>query len=116
MAFTVTNVTHPNTSVTEGTMLGMKARIVDLTPDSSYSDNGDVLSASLFQWSEIHGLIQLAPFTNSTGENSLSHSTRLSTPDLYVRLYLADDADTDDEVADAGDYSAYTGRFIVLGY
>lgn len=121
MALTVANVTTPNAEMHEGQMIGLKARVLDITFDSSYLTGGEVLTAASLGWVYTFGAIPLTNPTNSTGTVMAPPVVKKNTAGTQLTFQLAEGAATANdnplkEVTSAQDMSAYTGRFIVLGY
>lgn len=55
MAVTITNITTPNSSVTEFPYGIFKARMVDVTFDSTYPTAGEIITAANLGWSQLVG-------------------------------------------------------------
>lgn len=118
MAVTVANVAHPNTNVWEGDLLGLKARIVDVTFDAAYLTTGELLTADALGWDVIHGVIPMTLATNTAGTLSYAVQGRpnAARSQIALQLYAGPDLlGALPEVASAADASTYTARLLVLG-
>lgn len=123
MAFTITEVTTPNSRTTEGSLLGMRAKIVQLTPDASYDNtNGEVLTAAEVGWRLFIGAIILRhPYAAGT---KLGMTTipipNASGSQLAFFMQRYDGAAVDkaslEDAANAFDASTYIMRVLLLGY
>lgn len=122
MAFTIGNISTPNTQVLEGELLGMKARMVDLTFDSSYDNtNGEVLNASELGWSQILGFVIVRQPYDATAKLSLLAEAipNASQTAVAVRTQRYDGSSAGvasfQDTANAVNLSTYTMRVIVIG-
>jgi hypothetical protein len=118
MALTLTAVTHPNTTAWEGDFLGLKARVYDVTFDSSYPTTGEDLTADELGWDQIHGIIPLTQATTSTGTTALIVQGVVNTARDTVALFLYESATAGTPVAEItnGDnVSTFTARMVILG-
>lgn len=117
MALTVTNVPNPNARMTELPFGGFKARIVKLTFDSSYLTTGEVLTAAMLGWNELHGAIPITGVGNADG--TLSFTTVVRKSGTALTFQLQETAGTVDtphkELTSTADASAYHGNFLVFG-
>lgn len=119
MALTVANVSTPNSEMHEGEFAGLKARIVDITFDSSYVTTGEVLTATSLGWTYVFGAIALTHPANAAGTLGLPTVVKKNTAGsqlTFQPLESAGDGDPMDEAGSTNDLSAFTGRFVVLGY
>ena len=123
MAVTVANVSHPNQDVWEGEFLGQKARVIDVTFDSSYDNtNGEAVSAATLGLQGIYGVFVLADGWSGSTTDTLAvvrpviNSTRDS---VALRAFRYDGASAGkaylEEVANAVDMSAFSVRLCVIG-
>lgn len=120
MALTITQVAHPNSQITEGDLLGFKARLVTITFDSSYLTTGEVLTASSMGWIGVIGAIEVSGVGNTTGALSVTTVVRPNSSLSQLTFQAQETAATVDtshkEVTSAADLSTYSGTFIVLGF
>ena len=120
MALTVANVSTPNAEMHEGDFVGLKARVLDLTFDSSYLTGGEVLTAASLGWTYLFGAVTLTDPANSAGTLALGCTVKKNTAGTQLTFQATETAGTVDtphkEVSSTQDISAYTGRFVVLGY
>lgn len=94
-AVTFANVSNPNSQITEGSVVGMRARVVDVTFSSSFGATGDTLTAAAVGWSALYGFIPMtgvaAPSGNATAKSvGVSVNASLSTISFF--LYNENDA------------------------
>lgn len=123
MAVTIANVSHPNQDVWEGEFLGQKARVIDVTFDSSYDNtNGEAISAATLGMQSIYGVFVLADGWSGTSTDLLVVTRPVinSTKDsVALRAFQANGGAAGlaslGEVANATDLSAYTVRLCVIG-
>lgn len=78
MAVTISNVVHSNTNVWEGTLLGRKARVVNVTFDSSYDAGGEVVTAGTFGWDQLDDAIVLRHPSTSDGSSGFVLEPRVA--------------------------------------
>ncbi|MCW0190965.1 MAG: hypothetical protein OJJ55_06655 [Rhodococcus sp.] len=119
MALTFTDVACPMGAITEFPLGQFKARVIDVTLDSSYLTTGEVLTAAALGWDYIYGVLELETFSNSTGTlglPSIREQGSAGSQLTFQPLESAADGDPMDEGGSTNDFSAFTGRFIVLGY
>jgi len=119
MALTLTDVATPNAAQHTGTMLGMKARIVDITFDASYLTTGEVLTAAQLGWAMVIGAVVLNDPVNAAGTLSVGCVVRKNTAGsqlAFQAMYGPTSVGPYPEATSTNDLSTYTGRFIVLGY
>ena len=119
MALTVTAVRTPNQDNHEGSFMGLRGRVVDITFDSSYLTTGEVLTAATLGWTYVFGAVVLTHPTNTAGTLGLPTVVRANSTNsqlTFQPLESAGDGDPMDEAGSTNDLSAFTGRFIVLGY
>lgn len=122
MAFTIANVSSPNALQLEGELLGMKARVVDLTFDSSYDNtNGEVLNASDLGWNLIFGIIWIRMPYDSTNKLAFTAEgiPNAAQTSLSIRAQEYNGAAAGlarlQDVGNATNLSTFTGRAIVVG-
>lgn len=121
MPLTIANVTHPNQSISEFQLGPWKARLIDVTFDSSYLTTGEVLTAAQLGWVQIHGaiVVELGSNRGSTGTLALDVNVRANAARTQVTVQAYETAGTVDtphkEVTSAQDISAYTCRLLVFG-
>ena len=124
MAFTVTNVTHPNQNVWEGEFLGQKAKVVDLTWDNAYDNtNGEVLTAATLGYQQIYGaFLMAAPWSGTTTDLSIICVPVINAARTQVsfRAFRYDGASAgkaafEEFVTTGLDLSAYTMRVCIIG-
>jgi hypothetical protein len=123
MAVSIANVTHPNQNVWEGEFLGQKARVIDVTFDSSYDNaNGEAISASTLGLQSIYGVFVMAHGYSGTSTDltvvvtPVINSAKTS---VALRCFQANGGAAGlaslGEVANAADLSSYTARIVVIG-
>ena len=123
MAVTVANVSHPNQNVWEGSFLGMKAKVVDVTFDNSYDNtNGEAVTAAQLGYQQIYGAIVLADAWSGTTTDfvvlirPVVNSTQTS---CALRAFRYDGASAGkaafEEVGNTFDLSTYTARVVFIG-
>lgn len=71
MALTIAQVSTPNAEMHEGQLMGLRARILDITFDSSYLTTGEVLTAASLGWTYLFGAVTLADPSVSNGTASV---------------------------------------------
>lgn len=119
MALTIANVTTPNGEVHEGSLMGLRARIVDITFDSSYLTGGEVLTTAMLGWDYLFGAVALTHPANSAGTLGLPTVVKANSTGTQLTFQPLESAASGDPMGQATstqDLSAYTGRFIVLGF
>ena len=122
MALTVTNVSTPNALINEFSLGPYKARLVDVLFDNSYVTGGEVVTAASLGWVQVFGAITLTHPTNSAGTLTLPATIKKNTANSQLTFQLSryDGASAGkaslEEAAAAFDASAFTGRFLILGY
>jgi hypothetical protein len=119
MALTITQVTHPNAAHTEFSFGPFRARIVDISFDSSYPTGGETLTPEMLGWSELIGVMEIVPPMNEAQTLSLQSGAWPYQGDLFMQAFRAPADASDapfDEVASTGNLSGYTGRYLVFGY
>jgi len=118
MAVTIANVATPNATTTEGSLLGLKAKLIDVTFDSSYVTAGEPLTAISLGWDQLHGAIPVTQATTTTGTTAYAVQARPNTTKTQLQLFLySTTAATAPmaEVANAVNASTFTVRLLVLG-
>lgn len=121
MALTIANVTHPNQIMTEFDFGPWRARMIDVTFDSSYLTTGEVLTAANLGWQQIHGALVIQHATNR-GSSSTAMTPVVVIPNTtrtQVTIQAYETAAATDtpfkEVTSAQDQSAYVCRLLVFG-
>ena len=119
MAITIEQVPSVNAQITEGSFLGMKARLIKVTMDSDYAADGEAVTAAALGWDYILGGW---PFNGVFG---ITASTTAFVPELvvsddnqtlYVRAIVGGgDGALMEEDAGSTDLSDHFGYLIVLG-
>jgi hypothetical protein len=123
MAVSIANVAHPNQNVWEGEFLGYKAKVVDVTFDSSYDNtNGEAVTAASLGYQQIYGAIVLADaWSGSTTDLAVLIRPVINTAQTScaLRAFRYDGANAGkaslEEVANAVDLSTYTTRIVFIG-
>lgn len=123
MALTIAQVSHPNSASTEFPFGPFKARILDVTFDSSYDNaNGESLTAASLGWVTIEGAFVLADAWSGTSTDLLSPVRPVATAggsSVTFRTFEYNGAAAGlarlQEVANTVDLSTYTMRVCVFG-
>ena len=120
MALTVAEVSHPNSQSTHVSLSPFKAKVVDITWDSSYLTGGEVLTAASLGWVQLYGAIALTNPCTSTGTLAALPLVKPNTAKTQLTFQLAEGGTTANdnplkEVTSTQDMSTYTGRFLLLG-
>lgn len=124
MALTVAAVAHPNSQNTEFSFGPFRARIVDVTFDSSYDNtNGEAMTAASLGWSTIEGAVVLGDAWSGTSTDLTAVVRPVATSggtSITFRAFEYNGAAAGvarlQEVANATDLSTYTARVLVFGY
>lgn len=124
MAITIAQVSTPNSQVTEGTFLHYKARMVDVTADTSYPTGGYQLTAAALGWTNIVGAIPLGLNANAgrTNHAPIHVFTNAAQTALSIQYVNENDAAAYAqrpklvEAQNASSQSGFSCRLIVLGY
>ncbi len=118
MPLTVAEVTHPNSQTTEIAIAPFKAKIIDITFDSSYLTTGEVLTAAQLGWNTIQ-FVWCENAVNVAGTLAVNLVARPNTTRTQVAIQAYETAGTVDlshkEVTSAADLSTYTARVVVFG-
>lgn len=123
MALTIAQVSHPNSASTEFPFGPFKARILDITFDSSYDNtNGESLTAASLGWATIEGAFVLADAWSGTATDLTAVIRPVATAggsSIVFRAFEYNGAAAGlarlQEVADTTDLSTYTMRVCVFG-
>lgn len=122
MPVTVANVSHPNQNTWEGEFLGQKARVIDVTFDSSYDNtNGEVITAASLGLQSIYGVFPLTQAYKAASDlaSVVVPVVNAAQTQVALRVFEADGGATGqaplDEAANTTDYSNYVVRLCVLG-
>lgn len=119
MALTVAEVVHPNAASTHVSFPPFKAKIVDVTFDSSYLTTGEIMTAASQGFTILLGAITLTHPTNTAGTLGMPCVVRASATGsqlAFQPLESAGDGDALDEAGSTNNLSTFTGRFMILGY
>jgi hypothetical protein len=123
MPVSIANVSHPNQTVWEGTFLGYKCKVVDVTFDNSYDNtNGETFTAASVGYSNIYGVIVLADAWSGTSTDLavlVRPVINTAQTQASLRVFRYDGANAGkaslEEVANAVDLSTYTTRIAIIG-
>jgi hypothetical protein len=121
MALTYTEVGTPNSSRTEFPLGHMKARIVDITFDSSYPTTGEVITAAALGWIQLYGAMPMGLAVNSAGTSAIPVQFEPSADkkQMVAQLYGYDGASAGkanlEVKANTFDASTFTVRAMVFG-
>lgn len=118
MALTLTPVTTPNQSTLEGSMMGLKFKVFDVTFDSSYLTTGEVVTAASLGWDTIQ-FVMCEDAVNAAGTLAHGVVARPNSTRTQVAVQAYETAATVDtphkEATSAADLSTYTARLVFLG-
>lgn len=120
MAVTLAEVSTPNSQQSYGEFLGFKAKIVQITLDSSQLDGGEPLTAAQLGWDQVYGAIVLSQFAVANGDTHVPVviKNNAANTQLTIQAYRYNGASAGVaflEEAPAADLSTYSGKLIVLG-
>ena len=122
MAVSVAQITNPNSILTEMHLGHMRARIVDITFDSSYLTTGEPLTAASLGWTYFFGGVVIIHPKNATGTALLPVAVvpNSTGSQVALQIYRYDGASAGkanlEEAANAFDASTFTARVMLLGY
>lgn len=122
MALTVTPVASPNSINVEFPIGIYRGKLMDITFDNSYVTTGEILLASAVGWTQIFGAITWIQPINAAGTLMLPAAVKANAANtqLTFQAYRYDGSSAGkaslEEAANAFDASAFTGRFMLLGY
>lgn len=119
MALTIANYGTPGSTITEGTLLGFKARMVKITFDSVYPDEGETVNASDLGWDVVVGFIPMGQgmvADNTTGFAPHVEVAAAQTSLNIIAVVGGGDGAPLEEEAASTDLSSHILYGIVLGY
>lgn len=118
MAATIEQVPSVNAQITEGTLLGLKARLIKVTMDDSYLADGEAVTAASLGWDYILTAIPCGVFGITASTTAFVPHFVVSSDNqtLYIRAIVGGgDGILMEEDAGATDLTDHFGYLIVLG-